>query len=184
MRLFIACELPADVRKSLAGIASGFSSGSARMKWVEEENLHVTMKFLGDVPDGKVEKVKDALGVVAFGRFDARISGIGVFPPSGTPRVLWAGLEPTEGFSALHGAIEDALEGIGFERDGRRFSPHATLARVRSVDDLSSFRRSVSWIGMEGHGFSVESFILKSSVLTPSGPLYSDEAVFGARAER
>ena len=68
MRLFIACELPADVRKSLAGIASGFSSGSARMKWVEEENLHVTMKFLGDVPDGKVEKVKDALGVVAFGR--------------------------------------------------------------------------------------------------------------------
>jgi len=182
MRLFVACELPAVVRKSLAVIGSVFDPGSFRMKWVEEQNLHVTMKFLGDVPEGKLGAMREALGSVAFGPFTARVSGAGIFPPSGPPRVLWAGLEPPDAFVELHVAIDDALEGIGFGRE-MRFSPHVTLARVRSAGDAVSFRESASALRTESSGFDVGGFVLRSSVLTPSGPVYSDEAVFRAHAQ-
>jgi 2'-5' RNA ligase len=179
MRLFIAVELPGEVRRALHGTARKFGSSMARIKWVEEDNIHLTLKFLGEVPEGKAAEIKAALESVASGHFNARVTGFGVFPGYEYVRVIWAGLEPRDRFEALHEGIERALSPLGFARDGR-FTPHVTIGRVRSVSDkkaLSEALKSLDAAEVERE-FAVEGFRLKKSTLTPKGPLYEDISSF------
>jgi 2'-5' RNA ligase len=179
MRLFTAVELPGEVRKALHDAGKGIGNDTARIKWVEEENIHLTLKFLGEVHEGKAREIKAALESVASGHFNARVTGFGVFPGYDYVRVIWAGLEPRDSFEALHEGIERALSPLGFAHD-RRFIPHVTIGRVRSVSDKKALSEALKSLDAAGAGreFAVDGFRLKKSTLTPKGPVYEDISSF------
>jgi 2'-5' RNA ligase len=181
MRLFVACEVPKEIRQTLSAVVKMFPSACADVKWVEEENMHLTVKFLGEVADHDLPLIKAALAKVRFEPPACRVSGFGAFPGVGRPRVLWAGLEPSRQVIELHELVESALSGLGFPKD-KGFEPHLTIGRVRQIKDPSlfpSFFQDVKVLANEDT-FRMDALHLKKSVLTPSGPVYSDAAVFAA----
>ena len=156
------------------------SATGADLKIVERENLHFTVKFLGEIAPDQAQKVDARLKRLCLGRVNVEVRGVGAFPNISRPNVIWAGVLPTHEErvkSVAQGAIA-ALEGIG-ERDERPFTPHVTLARVR-------FARGVSELTSVLHSSSDRSFgevglvelKLKSSVLGPRGPTYTDIGVY------
>ncbi|MGB3944740.1 MAG: RNA 2',3'-cyclic phosphodiesterase, partial [Methanothrix sp.] len=148
------------------------------VRLVNPNLIHVTIKFLGDVPLPKVERVVEALRTVERPAFTARVAGIGAFPGRSI-RVVWMGVEGD--FEPLFSAVEDALAPLGFPREERKFTSHATIARVgrpapETTDILASKLGPFREVDLGE--FAAEEFILKKSTLTPGGPIYEDVAAF------
>jgi 2'-5' RNA ligase len=141
MRLFIGIELPAEVRADVAGIADGCRRRIARvapravLRWIPEDNLHITLWFLGDVDEPRTAVLMEALRQpFQTTAFTARLGGLGAYPPSGGPRVIWQGIdEGREGLQSLHAELAIRLPAAGFEAEHRPYSPHVSLARVKDV---------------------------------------------------
>ena len=135
VRSFIAIPVPSAGIEALEGVVGRLDSEIGRyVRWVRPEGIHVTLKFMGDIPVQKAEQVLESLPPVAaeFSPFELSISGLGVFPNARRPRVLWAGLAGhLETLSALQQAVDDAVGGSGLPKEQRAFSPHLTLGRVR-----------------------------------------------------
>src|ERR1700687_4328698 len=127
MRLFVALEIPAAVRENLATLmdelrAADASSSKNKARWVRPENLHVTLKFIGNVDAGKLDAIRAALAdICSSGVVELRFRGLGFFPNERRPRVLWAGIEASAELGALAAAIENALEPLGVAREKRAF---------------------------------------------------------------
>ncbi|NYT02706.1 MAG: RNA 2',3'-cyclic phosphodiesterase [Methanosarcinales archaeon] len=181
IRSFVAVELPAEIRDKVAEIQREISVPGLRM--VKPDLVHITMKFLGDVPPARIDDVTRALAGISFPAFPARITGVGAFPGRSV-RVVWLGAEGE--FADLAAQVEEALHPLGFEREKRRFSAHATLARVsypsREINDalrpwMERFAR------LDVGEFSVDQFFLKKSTLTPGGPIYENLARFPLRSD-
>lgn len=183
LRLFLAVELPSPVRDSVARVREAFSA-SRGLRWVNPDLLHITIRFLGDVPAIHVSLVEEAARYAAEGvqPHTAHVSGIGAFPNDRQPRVLWAGLAEDEGAAALtrlHGFVEAALEARGFDREDRPFSAHITLARTR--DDISSAERrsigdalrEVSERVSPAGEVPVDTLTVMRSDLSAAGPRYT-----------
>ncbi len=156
-----------DVQRELSGLG-------ATIKFVEPENIHLTLKFLGEIPRFLVEEVKRALDRVSFEPFTMRIEGIGAFPSVSRPRVIWLGVtEGAERVAAIHEAVERELARLGFRRDREAFVPHVTIGRVRggSYDRLRA--RLADLRGVVIGDFRVEVIRLKRSTLTSKGPIYT-----------
>lgn len=139
-RIFVAIELPDRVRKRLAEHIARVRSlaPEARSSWVREENLHLTLKFLGDILLPKVEALAQATASAAktVGPFELTVKDCGAFPPRGQPRVLWVGIDDASGHLALlQTALEDECAKAGFPREERPFHPHLTIARIRKPHD-------------------------------------------------
>jgi 2'-5' RNA ligase len=184
MRLFIACEIPADVRKELVTLQKTIGEEKARIKWVEPENTHLTLKFLGEVDEDKVDAIKDRLGEIRSEPIDAHASGLGVFPSESYIRVIWVGLEPASEIEKLHEKIDKAMSELGFRAESR-FQTHVTIGRVRSIKNKEYFIKRITelkgrWREIGEH-FRIDRFKLKKSTLTPNGPIYEDVAVIGLR---
>lgn len=135
-RLFIAIELPAEIRHGIKEHIDRLRAElpEVRASWVREQNLHLTLKFLGDTPLERVERLSRAVQAAASGmtQFEIDIRDSGSFPPRGTPSVLWVGIEdPSSNLNKLHDALENECERAGFARDARSFHPHFTIARLR-----------------------------------------------------
>jgi 2'-5' RNA ligase len=135
-RLFIAIELPPKVRSTLKAHIDQLRPAvpEARASWTAEENLHLTLKFLGATPLTRVERLSQAVRrtAKAVGSFEMAIGTCGAFPSSGQPRVLWIGVEdPSNRLTLLHQALEDECAQAGFAREHRPFHPHLTIARLR-----------------------------------------------------
>lgn len=179
MRLFVACDVPDGIRRMLSSAGKMLSPACAKVKWVEEENMHLTVKFLGDVSDRDVPAVKEALAGVPFSPLVCRVSGFGAFPDTQRPRVIWAGLEPGKVIAELHDEVESALNVLGIPKD-RDFSPHLTMGRVRDVSDPSVFPEFFRYLESLANEqtFRMDALHLRKSVLMPSGPVYSDVASF------
>lgn len=166
-RLFVAVELPDELRSRVHSLAGELTEDG--VKPVEEHNIHLTLKFLGDVPEEKVAEVKERLEGVKFKSFGCRVAGVGVFPSLDYIRVVWAGLECGE-MLKLAAEVEKALSGIG-KREDRPFSSHVTIARVKRKIDVKDF--------LEKHGgedfgeFKVSEFVLMQSELGRNGPKYT-----------
>ena len=143
LRLFWAVNLPLEIRKKLFSAGERLREAGADAKWVEENNLHLTVKFLGDADQGMVERIaQSAAGRLrGFGKFSLDLKGTGFFPGARSPKVLWVGLGgDVNKLRALALTLEEAMESLGFPGEGRKFSPHLTLARIRSprnVDRLA-----------------------------------------------
>ena len=176
MRLFIAIEIPEDIRKKLASLQAKIGD-VGKVKWVETENIHLTLKFLGETD--ALDEIKESLEKVKCRKFTSAVSGFGVFPNESYIRVIWAGMEPRKSIDELHEEIDDSLSHLGFPKD-QKFHPHLTLGRVRSVSDKEKLKSAVDELKViEKIGeFKIEKFKLKKSTLTPKGPVYEDVAIF------
>jgi 2'-5' RNA ligase len=179
-RCFVAVDLPDEMRDPIRQIQKEIDLPSVRL--VMADLVHITLKFLGDVPDSGLDGVVSALQTVTAEPFGCKIRGVGSFPKRSI-RVVWIGAEGE--FALLQGSIEKALCKLGFEREKRKFTAHATIARVR--DPSSETTRVLSskierFADVELGEFFVYHFLLKKSTLTPGGPIYEDLAKFPLRA--
>src|SRR5437660_10057181 len=133
MRLFIALEIPVAVRENLAALLKSLQAISPETGWVRPENLHLTLKFIGEVCETKLAAIRSALATVRSDRpVTLRFRGLGFFPDEKHPRVFWAGIEASPNLKTLSAAIDKATERLGIPRAQRPFSPHLTLARFGS----------------------------------------------------
>lgn len=139
MRLFLAVEpdraAEAGIARVLLDVQQALGDGAAELRWVPASNIHVTLHFLGEIDRAHVEPIADALGgVVPRAPFDVALGRLGVFPPHGRPKVVWAGVDlGRDGLSELHETMGVRLSGAGVPLDARPFSPHLTLARARDA---------------------------------------------------
>lgn len=179
----MAIDVPDRVLDSLVAFQAELAATGADLKLVERENLHFTIKFLGEITEAQAAEAGSRLGKLALNRGAVEVRGAGAFPNIGRPRVVWAGVSREhEGVIApIARSVIGALEGIG-ERDDRPFQAHITLGRVRSYRNVrelgDALRRS------SGRSFGVAELSglkLKSSVLTPAGPIYKDVGAFSLR---
>jgi len=130
VRLFVALEIPSAVRQNLATLLDSMRAITKEPRWVRAENLHVTLKFLGEIAETKVDTVRSSLGEIRSENAVAlEFRGLGFFPDEKHPRVFWAGLEVSPNLKALAGDIEGVMEKLGIPREKREFSPHLTPAR-------------------------------------------------------
>jgi 2'-5' RNA ligase len=178
MRTFIAVDLATDLRGRVAGLQEDLQEKGADVKWVEPENLHISLLFLGEVDEREVYKVCRAVADVGVRRdpFVVRVEGVGCFPNPRRPRVVYAGIsDGAEYLIALHAALEPPLLALGcYRREERPFTPHLTLGRVRgertSGELAPVLLRLRDWQGGQQPVREVHVF---SSELTPKGPVYA-----------
>lgn len=173
IRLFVAVELPEKLRAEIAGLNSYFSR--ANLKPVRKENIHLTLKFLGEVKENRVEDVLQALEKPAgkIRPFSIQPGAPGAFPAPHRARVLWVGLaEVSEPLIDLQREVDQALTELGFEREKKPFSPHITFARLRKPADVSGVLEKASRGFNYRDKVNVESYTLFQSILHPDGPEY------------
>jgi 2'-5' RNA ligase len=132
MRIFIALDIPAEVRARLAEYMERARSYAPDARWARVEGLHVTLKFVGEVSEELVEKMKSALAQVKASPFQVKFEGIGFFPNAKSPRVFWAGVDGGEALPQLASAVNAALEKLGIAREEKAYHPHLTLARAKT----------------------------------------------------
>ena len=174
MRLFISIESK-ELEDYFKGIQDNLP-GTARLKPVK--SFHLTLKFLGDVDENKLEKIKDSLSRIKFQPIDTKLDKIGVFPSEKQIRVVWIGLSEAEVITKLQEDIDSALESLFKKEKG--FLSHITLARVKHIDPekKKDFTESLKKIEVEPRRFKTECFRLMESNLTPEGPVYKELAVY------
>jgi 2'-5' RNA ligase len=182
MRAFIAVEINEEVRRKLLKVQEGLKATGADLKLVDPENIHITLKFLGEIPEEKLQGITQALDETVAGvpSFDAQIKGIGVFPSLNYIRVVWAGVrEGGDKIKEIQRSLDLRLQKLGFKLE-RDFVPHLTFARVRSPKNKERLVAFVKGLTNEEFGISrVESIELKQSKLTPRGPVYTTVAKVG-----
>ena len=171
-RLFVAVDLPHETKEALRSICRGVPEA----RWVPLEQLHLTLRFIGDVDDTMFAAIKGALAVVKSPPFDIALKGVGHFPPGKRARVLWVGMERNETLTRLAQEVELALETAGVSPEERPFSPHITLARFRepSIGGAASFEERHREFALPP--FTVSAFYLYSSILGPKGATHTREA--------
>lgn len=174
LRAFVAVDVPPS--QELERAIEGLRGFGRALKPVLPANVHITLKFLGEIDEGTVPGIEAAMrrAVEGVRPFALRLVGIGAFPSTHSPRVIWTGIEGAEPLAKMAAALEEGCEPLGFPRERRPFSPHLTLARVREGQrpDLHAFLEM--YRGRDLGSFQVDRVRLKRSVLTPSGPIYSD----------
>ncbi len=168
LRAFIAVELPERLVPEIEKIESVLNTPG--IKLVEPKQVHITLKFLGDILEDNVETIASALSQVNCKPFEARIKGVGVFPKPAYIKVIWLGAEGI--FDTLHDEVERVLTPFKFEKD-HLFSPHATLARVKQLRDKAAlFEKLKQLENIDLGTINVGTISLKKSTLTPQGPIY------------
>jgi 2'-5' RNA ligase len=176
LRLFVAIELPHDVLAALEATQGQLrAQGLGGLRWVRPEGIHLTLKFLGDIEETKVEPIAHALerALCPFPRFTINVKSLGVFPDGKRPRILWVGLEGNR-LSALALAVEKALEPLGFSPEGRGFLPHLTVGRWQRFEaPAKAFAEELKpWQSHEFGESNVTEVIFFRSELKPEGAFY------------
>jgi len=177
MRAFIAVEFDPAIRERLAEAATRLRAASSGVKWVGLEQMHLTLKFLGEVEESAVDEVAVVMAEAAAGvaPFEVRVAGLGAFPPHGAPRVVWAGLDDSAGhLKGLHVRLDSGVAELGVEREGRPFAAHLTLGRVKDPRASQGVRSAIERETAAEFGVQrVEELVLFQSVLSSSGPTYT-----------
>jgi 2'-5' RNA ligase len=176
LRSFIAFDIDnRDILKRLVDAQEKLAESGADLRLVEPENIHVTMRFLGDIQPTMIDRIQSAMEQIVFKPFDVEIHGVGAFPSTKYARVVWAGIkEGAEGLRDIFNQVEPRLRNLGLRPDSKGFSPHITIARVRSGRNKDQLARCVDELADYTFGMlRAECLRLKRSVLTPKGPIYS-----------
>lgn len=174
IRLFVALALPHELRVRLSGLRGQIPGA----RWVPAENMHLTLRFIGEVDPATAEDVHGELERIDVDPPEIHLSGVGQFESRGQVRALWAGVERNEGLLRLQAKVEKACQRAGLAPETRRFHPHVTLARCKST----SLARVAHFI--EDHAaffapaFRAEAFVLYSSTLGRTGPVYTPEVEY------
>ena len=166
-RLFVAIEPPVEVRDRLLAAMGGVSAA----RWQRDDQLHLTLRFIGEVDRHAAQDIAAALGGVRQPPFELSLHGTGVFDRRGQPDALWAGVTPHDAVHALHNKVDQALIRVGVPPEARTFHPHITLARFgRHAGPVEGF---VTQARLAGPPFTVDGFALYESILTQSGADYT-----------
>jgi len=176
VRSFIAFDMDNEsVLQRITDLQNTISKIGADLKLVEPKNIHITLRFLGNVAPNMVEKIHEEMKKVQFMPFDVNIRGVGAFPHLRYPRVLWVGIaRGADQLKSIFDQLEPRLRGLGFAPDPKGFSPHLTIARVRSGRNKAELARFVTENANFEFGIvRAECLRLKRSDLTPKGPIYS-----------
>lgn len=185
IRTFIAIQMPADIRRKLAGIGEELKKSGADAKWVPEENFHITLKFLGNVTAERVTAVSEVVRSIAerTEAFDLVLSGVGAFPRLSRPSVVWVGIsDGSDRIASLAEKIDFELGRLGFECENRPFSGHVTVARVRTPKNLERLKGMIENLqGQHVGAFGVESVAIMKSELRRTGPIYTAINEYGLR---
>jgi len=178
MRTFIAIEIPAEIIKEMAKVQDELKRSGADAGWTRPEGIHLTLKFLGEVPEARIEEIKNALiqAAEATSRFRLKIAGAGAFPNPKNPRVVWLGVSgDRDRLSALQSLVDESMTAIGFDREERAFSPHLTLARIKYLRPGYSWQKAIDNIkDIRLAGFDVDHISLMKSDIKPSGAVYTE----------
>lgn len=175
LRAFIAIDVPdGPVKEKILEFQRTVLRTGADLKPVEPENIHITLRFLGDTRIARIEDIKAELNKIQFTPFVITLEGVGVFPDYKHINVVWVGIkEGNIGLVDLYGKINHALESLSIPLDRRGLSPHITVNRVRSGRNREILAKTIVELeGLTFGGFNVNSFDLKQSILTPKGPIY------------
>jgi RNA 2',3'-cyclic 3'-phosphodiesterase len=188
MRLFVALDIPEEVRASLGAIIGKLRPASPKARWVRVAGIHITLKFIGETAPEKAQAIKTALAAVPpRDPIAMNFRGLGFFPHQRRPRVLWAGVEAGPGLAELAAAVDAALAPLGIPREDRAFSPHLTLARFDMPRGLDALHAAAEKAGSPEFGATIaREFHLYQSVLKPGGAEYTRLASFsftGSKSE-
>jgi 2'-5' RNA ligase len=175
LRTFIALDMPAEIKTALGSYTQPLKSMRGRVTWVKPENMHLTLKFLGDTPAGRIDEIAAALQEVALtsAPFSATLAGSGVFPNLNYPRVLWVGLEEKTGvLSGLVKAIDERMQTLGFQREKRPFTAHLTIGRAKDtkIQEIVQALRDKPFPAMAAQFHEI---IFMKSALLPGGSVYT-----------
>lgn len=175
MRLFVALDIPEDVRAALREFVQPLRAKWPRIRWTRPEGQHVTLKFLGEVGEERLEAIVSLLAPLRSSEpVTMNFHGIGFFPQPRHPRVLWVGVEGSANLQPLAAEVEGALVTAGFPAEQRAFRPHLTLARFRPEDDTAGLREALTAYVGAGFGSATASeYILFRSRLKPGGAEYT-----------
>ncbi len=181
LRTFVCVEIPRIIQERIGELQKRLPKGKAQVSWVKPSNIHLTLKFLGEVPKRQVSSISAALKRAArsAGPFVVEVRGTGCFPSRENPRVLWVGMSATpEVLRQLHAAIEDRLATEGFGREKREFTPHLTIGRLRSPRGARPLIDALLTTSFESTAFQAREILLMCSVLNPAGAIYTPLATF------
>lgn len=176
MRTFIAIELTNGIQDRLSSLQEKLKSASADVKWVNPSGIHLTLKFLGDTDEKKIDSIKNIINKLSakFKAFNSEVSGLGGFPNIHSPRVIWVGLSNTDNISAVSGALEEELQDLGFPKEKRGFTPHLTLGRLRSPKNINILEKVLAEnLDFKAGILEIKTVCLIESKLSPKGPAYT-----------
>ena len=181
IRAFIAIEIPRDIHEKIAQIINTIDPNkSLSLRWIQTHNIHLTLKFLGDIPISHINQIHALLieYCKTLQQFDLTIRGIGAFPNAHRPRIIWLGIEVGHNLRVLQAMIENALFPLGYQKEERNFSPHLTIGRVQKSakpNDLEHISSSLNAVNINTIGtFSVNGIKLFKSTLKPEGAYYDE----------
>lgn len=172
-RVFIALDLPAQLRERIAEIPGALQASGARVRWVEADKMHLTLLFAGEASDVQVQALAEAVEKEE-GQKALRlgVGGLGAFPNRRNPRVIWVGVRVSEELESLHGRLQEAGRRCGIELEERSFRPHLTLGRVKFVERHSPLIARLKSVNVETFNYIFDTLTLFESRLTPEGPIY------------
>jgi RNA 2',3'-cyclic 3'-phosphodiesterase len=175
VRLFVALELPWELRELLSGLSGRGIPGA---RWVQAENYHLTLRFIGETPAFRAEEIDQALAALRVRGFDLTLAGLGTFEKGGRAVSLWVGVERNPALDHLRAKVETALQRVGLEPERRRFAPHVTLARLDNVAEgrLGAFLQAHNLF--RAPAVPVEHFTLFSSQLGKEQAVYTPEVEY------
>lgn len=180
IRAFLAMDIDDDLKPKINKVIKQFKSIDAKIKYVELNNLHLTLKFFGDIDTNGLNLLEDAIERVVsdFRPFSIKIKGCGAFPNTNRIRVIWLGIDEDEIIKDLHDRLDKEFVKLGFDAD-RKFSTHLTIGRMKSPKNKNHVKSTIEEIeDIEIGEMEVNRISLKKSTLTPQGPIYEDLRIF------
>jgi len=179
MRLFTGLDLPPEVVRALDALLDQLRP-AARLKWSPPANLHITTRFIGEWPEPRLPELRAALGgIPRHAAIPIHVRKLGFFPNPHAPRIFWAGVEAPPDLAVLAAATDRALKPLGLKPEGRPFSPHLTLARIKERVPLQQLREAIAALpSLDFGSFSADRFFLYHSRPGPAGSVYTKLAEF------
>ncbi len=174
IRVFTAIRLPEDIKRSLT-LLKGNLRGA---KWVSQENLHITLRFIGEVTEKDLQGIKEELRNISFYPFKLKLKDLGHFSAKSTPRVLWVGVDPKEEILELKERIDTGLLNLNIPRDKKKYVPHVTLARFKGSNFEEVAQYLQAGLGFFTREFELNEMVLFSSKTKEDEPQYSIEEIF------
>src|SRR6185312_5483732 len=178
MRLFVAVEIELEIRERIKVFIDKWKPKISNARWVRAEGLHITLKFLGNIAEERRSGIERALGEIHAPPFPVSLNGIGVFPNSKSPRVLWVGISAGKELAGLAEEIDEQMASLGFDREKRAFSPHVTLARLKERAKKAEIEAAISVTESNFGTMTAREFHLYESKLSPPGSVYEKLSTF------
>lgn len=180
IRSFLAIDIDEELKAKIYRVIKEFGKIDANIKYVDLENLHLTLKFFGDIDTEGIDLLSSKIADIVsdFDKFNIKIKGCGAFPNTNRIKVIWLGLEDDEIVKKLHDGLDKEFVKLGFDKD-KKFSSHLTIGRMKSAKGKAKVKSTIEGFSeVEIGEMSVDKIILKKSTLTPQGPIYEDLKIF------